>query len=166
MEKILEEINNEIKKIAQSEEIDTQKLKELINMRDRLKSYHTTNVSQIQGFEENVVNLSNNHIVANPVLPTYRMHRNNSIFDGVMDVANIILKNQTEQLKNRDMNTHDLIFYHNFIKGLDYQENPNEKIKVKKDIEQLIMKELKSLINKENNKEKDKMLETTIEIKT
>ncbi len=158
MEKILEEINNEIKKIAQSEEIDTQKLTELINSRDRLKAYNTTSVSQISGFN-------------NPITPTFPALGNratgNGMFDGIMDLFEMYSKSQMEQLKiKNNVSIHDLIYYHRFIsESINYHETDNEIFEIKGGIEQLIMKELKNLINKENNKEKDKILEATIEIK-
>ena len=160
MEKIIEELNSEIRKIAQSEEIDTQKLTELVSTRNRLKAYKTTSVTQIQGFN-------------NPITPTFPALGNvaigNSIFDGMKDLAEIYFKNQIEQLKNKsNINIHDLAFFHRFISELESsecQETNNERIEIKGGIEQLIIKEFKNIINKEKNKEKDKILDTTAEIK-
>ena len=162
MEKILEEINNEIKKTAQSEEIDTQKLTELIETRNRLKAYNTGSVSQIQGFN-------------NPIYPTFPALGNiavgNSIFDGMRDLAEMYFKSQTEQLKNKNnVNIFDLAFYHRFISDLNpIPEKINDYKKVKDGIEELIIKEFKNIIEEkkleQNNTEKDKILETTVEVK-
>ncbi len=162
MEKILEEINNEIRKVAQSEEIDIQKLTGLINTRDRLKSYTTVSVAQIQEFNGSI----------RPTFPAFRnMATENSIFDSMRDLAEIYSKSLTEHLKNKnDTNIHDLIFYHNFISKLEPSRDTlssinHDRLETQNNIELLIMKELKSLINKENNKEKVKILDITTEIK-
>lgn len=176
MEKIIKEINDKIREITQSEEIDTQKLTELINTRDRLKSYSTTSVVQIQGFGNNAA------IPAIP--PPFQMHRNSSIYDGMVDVAEKLLKVQSDKIESKNKTSiHDLMFYHKFVSELPLsinKEESNDKFKIKiltnkvidderfdikEGIEQLIIKELKNIINKEKNLEKDKILETTSEIK-
>ena len=157
MENILKEINLKIKEIAQSEEIDTQRLTELINMRDRLKGFNTTSISQVQGF--------NQQSMVMPAVPQFRP--NNSVYDSVMDVANIYLKNQAKQIDNKSV--YDLIYYHKFISELEPpidQETNTERFEIKNDIEQLIIKEFKNIINKRKDKEKDKIIETTLETQT
>lgn len=170
MEKILKEINARIKEIAQSEEINTQELTELINIRDRLKGYNTTSIAQVQGF-----NTGNNLTFPAPVARFGGgLHQVNSTFDGIMDIANIFFKNQAEQLKNRDdTNIHELISYHMFISKLEPSPDEitnTERFETKNEIENLIMKEFKNIITKEKNKEKNieenKILETTAEVKT
>ena len=158
MENILKEINLEIKRIAQSEEIDTQRLTELINIRDRLKGYNTTSISQVQGF--------NMPVQPTPVLGNMRQHQGNSVYDSIVDIANVYLKNQTKQLNDKNnINIHDLMFYYKFITELGYRVDDEKTFKIKEDIEQLIMKELENIINREKNIEKDKILDTTSEIK-
>ena len=159
MENILKEINLEIKKIAQSEEIDTQRLTELINIRDRLKGYATTNIAQVQGFNAQPV-------PTYPVLGNMRQHQGNSVYDSIVDIANVYLKNQTKQLNDKNnINIHDLMFYYKFITELGYRVDDEKTFKIKEDIEQLIMKELENIINREKNIEKDKIIETTLEVK-
>lgn len=155
MEAILKEINLEIKKIAQSEEIDTQKLTELINIRDRLKSQSITSISQVQGF---------NPIPQVPAYPALGGMRTNHFSDSIMDIANMVLKNTSKQIDNKNIN--DLIHYHKFISELEPsldQKTNTERLKTKNDIEFLIMKEFKNIINERKNKEKDKIIETTLE---
>jgi len=157
MENILKEINLKIKEIVQNEEIDTNRLTELINVRDRLKSYNITSVSQVQ-----VQGLSV------PTQPTQgfgmRQHQNNSIYDTITDIANVYIKNQSKQINNKDVN--DLMCYHNFISKLEDSSEitiNTERVEIKNNIEQLIMKEFKNIIHEKKNKEKDKIIETTIE---
>lgn len=165
MEKILKEINARIKEIAQSEEINTQELTELINIRDRLKGYNTTSIAQVQGFNtgNNIVTPAMTPVMTNP---RFGIHQNNSILDTVTDVANMVLKNQAKQFEIRNIN--DLINYHGFIsvlKSSDDETTNNERSKIKNDIEDLIMKEFKNIINEKKNAEKDKILDTTAEVK-
>lgn len=165
MEKILKEINARIKEIAQSEEINTQELTELINTRDRLKGYNTTSIAQVQGFnmDNNIVTPAMTPVMTNP---RFGIHQNNSILDTVTDVANIVLKNQAKQFEIRNIN--DLINYHGFISVLkpsDDEITNNERSEIKNGIENLIMKEFKNIINEKKNAEKDKILETTAEVK-
>lgn len=161
MENILKEINAKIKEIAQSEEIDTQKLTELINMRDRLKGYNTTSISQVQGFNQLAMPVPNAPF--NP--PIFGTNRN-SIYDSIIDVANIFLKNSQKQIENKNVN--DLIYYHKFISELESsmdQETNTERFETKNDIEFLIMKEFKNIIKERKDKEKDKIIETALETK-
>jgi len=151
MENILKEINLKIKEIAQSEEIDTNRLTELINVRDRLKSYNITSVSQVQGLSV-------------PVQPTQgfgmRQHQNNSIYDTLTDIANVYLKNQTKQFDHRNVN--DLMCYHKFISKLEDSSDiiiNTERVKIKNNIEELIMNEFKNIIHEKKNKEEDKIIE-------
>lgn len=161
MENILKEINVEIKKIVSSEEIDTQKLIELINIRDRLKGYDITNVSQLQEF--------NQVPTSAPIgaYPIHHTHRNNSSYDTVMDIANVFLKYQTKQIDNKNIN--DLIHYHKFISELEPSteiETMTERFEIKNDIEELIMKEFKIIIDERKNKEKDRIINTSLESKS
>ena len=152
MENILKEINLEIKKIAQSEEIDTQRLTELINIRDRLKGYNITNISQVQGF--------NAQPVPNYPVTGMRQHQGNSFSDSLSDVANLFLKTTSKQIEDR--NVKDLIYYYKFISELEssIDEITNiEKSEIKNDIEKLIMKEFKNIISEKKNKDKDKIIE-------
>ena len=157
MENILKEINLEIKKIAQSEEIDTQRLTELISIRDRLKGYNVTSIAQVQGFNTQPVPVY-------PVLGNMGQHQGNGLYDSIIDVANVFLKNSSKQLEVRNVN--DLIHYYKFIYELEMStetEINNERLEIKNDIEKLIMKEFKNTINerksKENQQEKDKIIE-------
>lgn len=159
MENILKEINLKIKEIAQSEEIDTQKLTELINTRDRLKGYNTTNVAQVQGF--NTLPVS-----AYPVLGNMRQHQGNGLYDSITDIANVYLKNQTKQIEGK--NIHDLIYYHEFISKLEPSADmitTTERFEIKNGIEELIMEEFKNTINERKNKEKQKEENKIIEMK-
>ncbi len=159
MENILKEINIKIKEIAQSEEIDTQKLTELISMRDKLKGYNTTNVSQIQGFNTQPVSTY-------PILGNMRQNQGNSLYDSVTDIANVYLKNQAKQFETKNVN--DLIYYHKFISELETSADmtiTNKRFEIKNEIEDLIMKEFKNTINERKNKDKDKILETTVKVK-
>ena len=57
-----------------------------------------------------------------------------------------------------NVNIHDLAFYHRFISELEpseYKEDDEKRLEIKEGIEQLIMKELKNIISKEKNKEKN-----------
>lgn len=156
MENILKEINLEIKKIAQSEEIDTQKLTELINTRDRLKGYNTTSISQVQGF--------NNPIQPVPAYPIFGGMRHNSISDSLIDVANMFLKNSSKQLENKSVN--DLIYYHKFISELEPSTDmltTTKRCEIKEKLEILILDEFIIQISKRNDKNKDKIIETTLE---
>jgi len=157
MENILKEINAKIKEIVQCEEIDTQKLTELISMRDRLKGYNVTSIAQVQGFNTQPV-------PAYPILGNMRQHQNNSMFDGLTDIANVILKQQINKHNGTFIN--DLIYYYKFISDLEMStetEINDERLEIKNNIEQLIMKEFKNNINerksKENQQEKDKIIE-------
>jgi len=153
MENILKEINAKIKEIVQSEEIDTQKLTELISMRDRLKGYNVTSIAQVQGFNTQPV-------PAYPILGDTRQHQNNSMFDSLTDIANVILKQQINKHNGTFIN--DLIYYYKFISELEMStetEINNERLEIKNDIEQLIMKEFKNTINERKSKEKDKIIE-------
>jgi len=157
MENILKEINAKIKEIVQSEEIDTQKLTELISMRDRLKGYNVTSISQVQGFNAQPVPVY-------PVLGNMGQHQNNSVFDSLTDVANIILKQQMNKHNGTFIN--DLIYYYKFISDLEMtteKEINDERFEIKKEMEQLIIKDFKKIINerknKENQQEKDKIIE-------
>ncbi len=152
MENILKEINLEIKKIVQSEDIDTQRLTELINIRDRLKGYNTTSISQVQGF--------NNPMQAVPAYPIFGQQRGNSLNDSIMDVANIFLKNSSKQLESKNVN--DLIYYHKFISELEPSTDIITTIKrseIKEKLEILILDEFTIQISKRNNKDKDKIIE-------
>ena len=152
MENILKEINLEIKRIAQSEEIDTQRLTELINIRDRLKGYNTTSIAQVQGFNAPVQPV--------PILGNIRQNQGNMFTDSLTDVANMFLKNSAKQIEFKNIN--DLIYYHKFIFELEPsadEETNTERLETKNDIEFLIMKEFKNIINERKNKEKDKIIE-------
>lgn len=160
MENILKEINLKIKEIAQSEEIDTQRLTELINIRDRLKGYNVTRISQVQGFNAQPV-------PSYPVPGNMRQQQGNTFYDSITDIANVYLKNQTKQSETKNIN--DLIYYHIFISKLEPSaddETNTERLETKNDIEFLIMKEFKNIINERKNKEKDKIIETTLEGKS
>lgn len=174
MEKIIQELNNKIKEIAQSEEIDTQKLTELINTRDRLKTLSITNVTQLQSFNTGFNRGLN--VGGVQTFPAIGMHQTNSIYDSLMDVANVYLKNQAKQFEDKDkihISIHDLIFYHNFVNKLENSHDMDtelERLDTKSEIEYLIMKELKTIIIKEknrkkeeNNTEKDEIIDTTPE---
>lgn len=168
MENILKEIDLKIKEIASNKEIDTQKLQELIYTRNRLKGYITTSISQIQGFNDNHIITPNNL----PIQTFQGVQRNNTIYDIIMDMANIHLKNQTKQFENRNIN--DLIYYHKFISELNPstdKETNNERFEIKNEIEELILKEFRNTINERKIKnkeqeiqEKDKIIETKIEL--
>ncbi len=158
MENILKEINTKIKEIAQSEEIDTQKLTELINIRDRLKGFSTTSISQVQGF--------NNPVQPVPAYPIFNGIGNNrnSLSDSIMDVANIFLKNSSKQLESKSVN--DLIHYHRFISELESStdmQTTSKRCEIKEKLETLILDEFIIQINKRNDK--DKIIETTSEVK-
>ena len=153
MENILKEINAKIKEIVQSEEIDTQKLTELINIRDRLKGYNTTSISQVQGFNAQPIPVY-------PVLGDTRQHQGNVFTDSLTDVANMFLKNSAKQIEFKSLN--DLIYYHKFISELEPsadEETNTERLETKNDIEFWIMKDFKNIINERKNKEKDKIIE-------
>ena len=157
MENILKEINAKIKEIVQCEEIDTQKLTELISMRDRLKGYNVTSIAQVQGFNTQPVPVY-------PVLGDTRQHQNSSVFDSLTDVANIILKQQMNKHNGTFIN--DLIYYYKFISDLEMtteKEINDERFEIKKEMEQLIINDFKKIINerknKENQQEKDKIIE-------
>ena len=157
MENILKEINAKIKEIVQSEEIDTQKLTELISIRDRLKGYNTTSIAQVQGF--NAEPLPAYHGLGN-----MRQNQVNSVFDSLTDVANVILKQQMNKHNGTFIN--DLIYYYKFISDLEMtteKEINDERFEIKKEMEQLIINDFKKTINerknKENQQEKDKINE-------
>jgi len=153
MENILKEINLEIKKIAQSEEIDTQRLTELISMRDRLKGYNITNISQVQGFNAEPLPAYN-------VLGNVRQNQGNMFTDSLIDMANLYFKNEVKTIDEKKV--HELISYHIFISKLEPsadEETNTERLETKNDIEFLIMKEFKNIINERKNKEKDKIIE-------
>ena len=154
MENILKEINAKIKEIVQNEEIDTQRLTELISMRDRLKGYNITNISQVQGFNAQPV-------PAYPVLENIRQHQGNSIYDSVTDIANVYLKNQTKQFETKNIN--DLIYYHKFISELEPSTDiitSTERFEIKCGIENIIMNEFKNIIKDAKHKENNQVIET------
>ncbi len=157
MENILKEINSKIKEITQSEEIDTQRLMELVTVRDRLKGYNTTTISQVQGFNAQPV-------PAHPVLGVMRQHQGNSVYDSLTDMANMYLKNQTKQLDGKDIN--ELMYYHKFISELEPSTDmitTTKRFEIKEKLENLILDEFTIQISKRNDK--DKIIETTSEVK-
>ena len=160
MENILKEINVKIKEIVQSEEIDTQKLTELINIRDRLKGYNTTSIAQVQGFNNPM-----QPVPAYPVLGGMRQHQGNNVYDSLTDMANMYLKNQTKQIEDRNVN--DLIYYHKFISELESSTDmitTTKRCEIKEKLETLILNEFTIQISKRNDKDKDKIIETTSEV--
>ncbi len=163
MENILKEINLKIKEIAQSEDIDTQRLTELINIRDRLKGYNTTSISQVQGFNQGV-HQGYNNIPVTPVLGGMRQHQGNSVYDSLIDMANIHLKNSAKQIENKSVN--DLIYYHKFISELEPSTDmitTTKRFEIKEKLENLILDEFTIQISKKNDKDKDKILDITLE---
>lgn len=158
MENILKEINLEIKKIVQSEEIDTQRLTELINIRDRLKGYNTTSISQVQGFNNPM-----QPVPAYPVLGGMRQHQGNSIYDSLTDMANMYLKNQSKQIEGKD--TYELMSYYKFISELEPSTDMTTTLKrceIKEKLETLILDEFTIQISKRNEKDKDKIMDITL----
>lgn len=172
MIKILKEINEKIREIAQSEEINTSELIELINIRDKLMSFVTVRVGQIPDF-----NIRNNFGVPDvtPVtpaavaFPNLGTHQANTIYDSMLDVANVFLKSRKEEVdKKDDISVHDLIIYYGFISELSLSVdkiNNDDKSEIKRGIEHLIVKKLKNIIDKdkEKDKEKDKIKELKTE---
>jgi len=167
MENILKEINEEIKKVALSDDIDTSELTELITIRDRIKNLSITSTTQIQSFNPNFPVMA----TAAPNLFGGNQHRQNSVYDSMFDLAEIYIKQQDKQLNTKKQpSMHDLMFYHKFICDLKifYDNNSlfdNDSLcqidilEIKKGIENIITQQLKNIISENKNKEKDKIIE-------